>query len=311
MTAPTLPLRMTPADWGLLAVLSVLWGGSFFFVEVALVDLPPFTIVLLRIGLAAITLFAALHVMGLRMPTSPGLWASFVFLGFFNILLPFSLLTWGQAQISGSLASILNATAPLFTLLIAHQVTHDDRMTPARVVGIGVGFFGVVVMMGVDALSGLGSNISAQLLCIGAPLCYGIASNYARRYARLGLSPLVITVGQLTTSTLMLIPIVAIVDAPWTLAAPSLNTWLAIAGIALASTALAFLIFFRILATAGATNLQLVTLLIPISAFGLGWAFLGETLAPQHAVGFALIATGLVAIDGRVGKVLRVLISGK
>jgi drug/metabolite transporter (DMT)-like permease len=293
---------MTPLEWAMLVALSLLWGGSFFFTGVAVLELPPFTIVALRVGIAAIVLNLVLPAMGLRMPTRLRDWGMFAGLGLINNALPFTLIVWGQTQIASGLASILNATTPLFTVLIAHALTDDEKLSGNRLAGVLVGFTGVAVLIGPEALAGAGANVLAQLACIAAAIAYGFASVYGRRVRSMGMAPEVAATGMVTTSALLLIPIALVVEQPWSLPAPSAAAWGAVFGIAVLSTALAYLLYFRILATAGATNLMLVTFLIPVSAILLGVLVLGERLEPQHFAGMALIGAGLAAIDGRLLK---------
>ena len=302
----TINRTMTPLEWAMLIALSLLWGGSFFFTGVAVMELPPFTIVALRVGIAAVVLNLVLPVMGLRMPTRPRDWLMFAALGLVNNALPFTLIVWGQTQIASGLASILNATTPLFTVLIAHVLTDDEKLSGNRLAGVLVGFAGVAALIGPEALAGAGANVLAQLACIAAAISYGFASVYGRRVRSMGMAPQVAATGMVTTSALVLIPIALVVEQPWTLAAPSAPAWGAVFGIAVLSTALAYLLYFRILATAGATNLMLVTFLIPISAILLGVLVLGERLEPQHLLGMALIGAGLAAIDGRLLRWVKV-----
>jgi drug/metabolite transporter (DMT)-like permease len=209
-----------------------------------------------------------------------------------------------QQQIASGLASILNATTPLFTVLAAHALTPDERLTPLKGTGVVIGLAGAVLVIGPDALGGLGSDVAAQLACLGAALSYACASIFGRRFRRMGVAPTVTAAGQVTASALMLAPVALVVDQPWTLPAPDLGTWAAVAGIGLLSTAAAYRLFFRILVAAGAVNLTLVTFLIPVSAILLGAAFLDETLAPRHFGGMAVIALGLACIDGRPVRAL-------
>jgi drug/metabolite transporter (DMT)-like permease len=288
---------MRPIEWILLVILSVLWGGSFFFGKVALAELRPFSIVFGRVGLAAIALNIVVYASGQRMPRSLGTWSAFLIMGFLNNLIPFSLIFWGQTQISSGLASILNATTPLFTVVLAHVLTKDERMTANRLCGVILGFIGVAMMIGLEALRNLNLHIVAEFAVLGAALSYAFAGIFGRRFK--GMSPLVTAAGQLTGTTLMILPIALIVDRPWTLSPPSFATWSAIIGLALLSTAVAYVLYFRILAVVGATNLLLVTFLIPVSALLLGTILLGERLEPQHLIGMALIGVGLAALDGR------------
>jgi len=291
--------KMEPFEWLLLLILSVLWGGSFFFIGVAVKVLPPLTIVAVRVGLAAVTLNLIVRATGLRMPKEWLYWKAFLSMGLLNNLIPFCLIVWGQMHIASGLASIFNATTPLFTVIVAHIFTKDEKMSGGRIAGILVGFVGVAVIIGLDSLGGLGANVLAQFAILGAALSYSFAGVYGRRFKGMGIAPLVTATGQVTASTLLLAPLALVVDRPWTLAMPGLSVWAALAGLALVSTALAYIIYFRLLATAGATNLLLVTFLIPVSAILLGVAFLGESLAGKDFIGMGLICFGLAAIDGR------------
>jgi len=299
---PTASLTMGSTEWLLLVALSVLWGGTFFFVEVALRELPPLVIVLGRVGMAAIALNILVVASGRRMPVTALAWRQFMTMGLLNNAIPFSLIFWGQTQITGGLAAILNATTPLFTAVLAHALTRDEKLTPGRLAGVVLGLAGVAVMIGVDALAGLGSFILAQVAVIGAAVSYSFAGIYGRRFK--GTPPLITAAGQVTCSSALMLPIIIMVEQPWTLAPPSWATWSAVVGLALLSTALAYIIFFRILAVAGATNLLLVTLLIPVSAILLGALFLGEQVELQEIAGMALIAAGLAFIDGRLPRFL-------
>jgi drug/metabolite transporter (DMT)-like permease len=255
---------MGAIEWTLLSALSILWGGSFFFAKVAVAELPPFSVVLARVGLAALALHIVVRAAGGRMPRDRGTWSAFFVMGALNNLVPFSLIVWAQTHVSSGLASILNGATPLFTALLAHWLTADERLSWNRLVGVLLGFVGVTVMIGVDALAGLGLHVVAALAVVAATISYAFAGIFGRRFS--GQPPLVTATGQVTATTIMMLPIVAVVDQPWRLEAPQPATWGAIVGLALLSTALAYVIFFRILATAGATNLLLVTLLIPVSA---------------------------------------------
>jgi len=296
---------MTPVEWGLLLTLSVLWGGSFFFNGVAVRELPTFTVVVSRVALAALILQAALKLSGARMPRSASVWAGFFGMGLLNNVIPFSLIVWGQSHIASGVASILNATTPLFTVVVAHFLTSDEKATGGRLVGVVIGLAGVTMMISGEALASLGVNVVAQLACLAAAVSYAFAGVFGRRFKRMGVPPLATAAGQATASSLLLLPIMLIVDKPWTLATPSANALLALVGLATFSTALAYILYFRILATAGATNLLLVTFLIPVSAILLGVLVLGETLLWKHLVGMALIGLGLAAIDGRPWRALQ------
>lgn len=288
------------APWGMLLGLSVLWGGSFFFMEVAVRELPPITFVVLRVGLAAAVLLVLVRLSGLAMPRERSTWSAFFFMGLVNNVVPFCLIAWGETRIAGGLASILNATTPLFAVIAAHMLTADEKMSANKVAGVVVGFAGVAVMIGPALLDGLGGNLWAQLAVLGAALSYSFAGIFGKRFKQMGVTPMQTAAGQVTASATMLLPVALIVDRPWTIAMPSLPVWGAVLGIALLSTALAYVVYFRVLAAVGATNLMLVTFLIPVSANLLGWAVLSEHLTARNFLGMALIALGLAAIDGRL-----------
>ena len=290
--------------------MSILWGGSFLFVGVAVRELPPFTIVLLRVGLAALALHTAIHLMGIALPKEWRVWRAFCCMGFLNNVIPFTLIVWAQGHIASGVASIFNATTPLFAVVVAHYWTIDEKMTSARLAGVLVGFAGVAVMMGEAALHSFGMDAAAQIAMLAAALFYAFSGVYGRRFKAMGVEPLSTAAGMLTAASVMLVPAVLIVDQPWIMTTPGASTILAVLGLALLATALAFIIYFRILATAGATNLLLVTFLIPMSAIMLGITFLDERLGPEHVVGMASIGLGLAAIDGRPLGAASRLISG-
>ena len=293
-------LRMGPIEWALLVTLSVLWGGSFFFAEIALEDLPPFTVVAGRVGFGAIALIAVVYVTGQRMPSAAGVWLSFFIMGVLNNAIPFTLIVWGQQYIESGLASILNATTPIFTVLVAHVLTSDEKLTGGRLAGVGLGLCGVVLLIGPEALAGLGAAGLGQLAVLAAALSYAFAGVFGRRLRSLPTT--VAAAGMVTASTAIMVPLALWLEAPWTLSPGPAAIW-ATLGVALLSTALAYLIYFRILAAAGATNLLLVTFLIPVSALLLGMGFLGERPDWTAFAGMAVIFAGLAAIDGRLFKI--------
>jgi drug/metabolite transporter (DMT)-like permease len=290
---------MTPLEWGMLLLLSLFWGGSFFFVGVAVKDLPPLTIVALRVSLAALILWLCAPAMGIVIPRRREVLVAFLGMGLLNNVIPFCLIVWGQTQLASGVASILNATTPLFTVLAGHFLSADERLTPLRLGGALCGLLGVAAMIGPQLVAGLGGGVFAELAILGAAVAYAFASLFGRRFARMGVNPIATATGQVTASSLMLIPIALLVDRPWTLPLPGVATFAAIVAIASLSTALAYILYFRILAGAGATNVALVTLLAPVGAILLGAVFLHEHLEPRHFIGLALIGLGLACIDGR------------
>ncbi|HYM03914.1 MAG TPA: DMT family transporter, partial [Stellaceae bacterium] len=275
-------------------------SATFLFSKIALMELPPLTVVLGRVGFAAIALNLVMVAAGQRWPGDGAAWRAFLVMGAINNLIPFSLIAWGQTHIASGLASILNATTPLFTIIVAHIATRDEKLTANKLGGVLLGLAGVSVMIGADTINGMSYGVAGQIACLGAALCYAFAGIYGRRFRRMGLSPLATATGQVTATTLMLLPVVALIDRPWTFSGlPSTQTWTALLAAALLCTALGYVLYFRILATAGATNLMLVTLVMPAGAILLGAIVLGERLAPRHFAGMTLIGIGLAAIDGR------------
>ena len=293
---------MTAREWAMLLTLSVVWGGSFFFNEIAVRQLPVFTVVVCRVALAALILLAVLRLTGQRLPRGPKVWAAFFGMGMLNNVIPFSLIVAGQQHVASGVASILNAATPLFGVIFAHLLTQDEKLTRGKLAGVIVGFLGVAVMIGPDAASGLGGNLVAQMMILAGAASYAFAGIFGRRFKAMGVSPMATATGQVIASSIILLPLVLIIDRPWTLPAPGWDAIAALIAVAAISTAFAYFLYFRILATAGATNLLLVTFLIPISAILLGTAFLSEALLPREIAGMALIGLGLSLIDGRLWR---------
>ncbi|WP_430470524.1 DMT family transporter [Thalassospira lucentensis] len=299
--------QMDGKSWLMLIVLSILWGGSFFFTEIALVDLPPFTLVLCRVAIASLILWWAVLLRNVSIPRDPTFWGAIAVMGALNNLVPFSLIVWGQTHIASGLAAILNGTTPLFTIIIAHIATDTEKLNLRKAAGVLIGFVGVLVVIGMPeaktsvATTDLLSTLAPCAVLLAA-ISYGCAGVYGRRFS--STSPILTAAGMTSASSLMLIPLAAVVDTPWHLPVPSPTTIMAVLGIAALSTALAYILYFAILKRAGASNLLLVTFLIPVSAILLGVGFLGETLLVQHIVGMGVIGVGLAVIDGRIRNLL-------
>lgn len=295
------PRSLRLSEWGLLGLLSLLWGGSFFFSKLALAALPPLTVVLARVAIAAAALWLHLRRRGISVPTTAAPWRAFLGMGLLNSLIPFTLIFWGQTVIASGLAAILNATTPVFSILVAHLLAREERLSRSKLLGIALGIAGVTVLLGAPTASLEAEGaLWGVLACLGAACSYGCANSYGRRFQRMGLVPAVSAFGQIAATAVMALPLVLLIDRPWRLTPPGTAVWGALLGLALLSTALAYILFFRLLATAGATNTSLVTLLIPASAILLGAAFLGERLSLPQLGGMALIGAGLLALDGRV-----------
>lgn len=297
MTA-SLHRSMAPATWGLLILLGFIWGGSFFFARVAVQHVPPMSLVLFRVALAAM----ALHLAFGRMPgfyqTLSSRWRELLVMGLINNAIPFTLIFAGQTKIGAGLASILNATTPLWAVLVAQVFTTDEKISTAKLIGCALGLAGMVLLIGPAALGIADSPLWAKLAVVGAAVSYGFAASFGKRFR--DISPRITATGQLTASSLIMLPLVLVVEQPWTMAMPPAPVIAAILALALISTAFAYLVFFRVLSIAGATSASLVTLLVPPAAILLGIVFLGETLTLMETMGLGLIALGLLSLDNRL-----------
>mgnify|MGYP001053222705 FL=1 len=285
-------------DWSLIFLLAFIWGATFLFAELALVELTPLWLVLLRVGIAALVLAVVVWSQGVRVALTPVLLLSFLAMGLLNNVVPFTLIFWSQTMIDSSLAAILNATMPFWTVIMAHLATRDERMSPAKLTGILLGIAGVAVMIGPSALAGLGAAVLPQLAILLATFSYALAILFGRRFR--GLPPMAVALGQLTASALVMLVLVLASEPMPAFLALSPVTWAAVLALAVVGTGLAYILYFSILASAGATNLSLVTLLIPVTAVILGAVVLGERLAVPQFAGMLLILLGLAVIDGRM-----------
>ncbi|MBV8535164.1 MAG: DMT family transporter [Alphaproteobacteria bacterium] len=296
MTAGLRP--MAAREWALLILLSGLWGGSFFFAAIAVAALPPLTIVAGRVVIGAAILGVLLYRSGEVVPVDWRSLTGFVVLGLTNHVVPFSLIVWGQQYIASGLASILTAVQPLFTILIAHLLTRDERITGAKLVGVLFGLAGVVVLVGIDAMRDMSVAVLAQLAMVAAACSFALGVTFGRRLQHM--SPSVLVVGQLAAAGLMIVPMALVVERPWLLPLPGAKVILSVLALALFSTAIGYRIYFRILAISGATSASLVAILAPVATLMLGIPLLGERLEPNHIVGMVLILAGLAVIDGRL-----------
>ncbi|NRG17399.1 DMT family transporter [Rhizobiales bacterium] len=294
---------MSLVNWLLLAALSLIWGGAFLFAKVAVAEIPPFVLVFFRVFSAACALHILLRFRKIPFPTDAVTLKAFLVMGFLNNAVPFSLIFWGQTAISAGLASILNAATPIFTVIVAMLVFAQEPFRANRLAGVFIGFAGVAITLS-PALEGIGDEpLSAQLACLGAALSYALAATFAKHFR--AMSPLTAASGQLTGSSIIMLPIALWQGGGWDLSQTSRTAWLNVACLGLLSTALAYLIYFRLLIKTGATNASLVTLLIPTSAIALSAAFLGEAVTPRQALGLGIILIGLVILDGRAGNLMR------
>ena len=294
--------RLDGRDRSLLGLLSILWGGSFFFNGVVLKELPPLTVVLLRVAIAALMLLPLLHAYRIPLPKGVPGWKRFFAIGLLNNVLPFSLIVIGQTYVSSGLASILNATTPLFTIVVM-AVAGEEKLSARRVAGLVAGLAGVIVLHGGGLAFEAGQGIGI-LLCLAAAFSYGLSALLARRLL-VNSPPLGTATFQLLASAAMMTIVAGVVNRPWQLPVPSAATWLAVIGLATLSTALAYIVFFQILRRSGATNVMLVTLLIPVTATLLGYFALAEEVSPREIIGALVIGSALLLIDGRVLKFIQ------
>ena len=295
---------MATKEWLMLVVLSIFWGGSFFFVEIALQDFSALTIVALRVSIATILLWTIVLYTKLHVPISLKLWLSFLIMGILNNAIPFSLITWGQTQIDAGLASIFNSAVPFFAVIMAGLFLPDEKVSSRKVIGVVIGFIGVSVMIGFPEKIETGKTL-AQLAILLAGISYSFAGTFGRRFKKMGVNPIVIAAGQTAASSLVMIPIALGMDGIPDVSAASFESIFSVFALAVISTALAYVLYFKILGSAGAINLSLVSFLVPISAILLGVLVLNESLEGIHFVGISLIGFGLITIDGRMWTLIK------
>jgi len=291
---PPISLR----DWCLILLLGVIWGGAFFFGRVAVSEIQPLTLVMFRVSIAAIILQCWLLIAGPSFRHAMPMAGSFFILALLNNIIPFSLMFTGQTEIGAGLASILNATTPFWTAMLAHLLATDDRLTPRKLAGISFGMMGTAVMIGPGLADSLGGPLWAKMALIGTAISYGFGFIYARRFRHIP-APVVAT-GQLTAGAIIMMPVILVLYGTEGLFDASLPVWGAVLGLAIVATAFAYIFYFKLLASAGPTNTSLVTLIVPVSAILLGALFLGERLEMFEIGGMILIGFGLLVIDGRI-----------
>jgi drug/metabolite transporter (DMT)-like permease len=302
-------LRMGALEWGLIVLQSMLWGSSYFFIATVQGQVPPFTIAALRTLPAAAVLLLIVLSLGYRLPATLAEWRLFICFSIFNSVLPFLLIVWGQSRTTSGMAAILNATAPLFGIFLAHVLTHDEKLSWRKAAGILVGLTGVGVLMGRDVLAGASADLLARLALIAAPLSYVCANIFVRR--RLGsYPPFVIAVMQMVGAIFVAVPVALAFDRPWQHAPPSAAALAAIAAMGVLGSALPSLCHFTVLQRAGATNASLVTLIMPLTPILLGGVLLGERLSATDIAGALTVAAALIIIDGRPFGALRRAVRG-
>lgn len=296
-------VSLSPRTWAALFLLACIWGGSFLSIRLALEGVGVFTTVAIRVSGAAVVLWTYVLIRRLPLPRDPRIWLAFLVIGLLNNAVPFSLITWGELRIPSGLASILNAATAIFGVLIASVAFADERLSARKAVGVALGFAGVVTAIGLGELRRFDITSLSQLAVLGAAMSYGTSAAIARATTR-GLKPQVVAAGMLLGSSLIMVPL-----ALWQEGLPALphapQVWFGLAYLALAATAGAYLLYYRVIAAAGAGNVSLVTLLVAPIAIVLGALVLGEALHPRAYLGFGLLACGLLVIDGRLLRHLR------
>lgn len=296
--SPAIRTAMGSVEWLLLILLGVIWGSGFFFAHIAVTEIPPLTLVLLRVGIAAVALHVYLLAIGVSFAPALSRWRLFVALSLSNNIVPFALIFTGQTVLGAGVASVLNATTPFWTIIIANAFTRDEKASWNKVAGVLLGIGGTAIMIGPGLIAGLGGPAWAKFALIGAAISYAIALIVARRFR--GMPSTLVATGQVSTSTVIMIPVALLANGTSGMVDLSALAWMSVLALALLSTSLGYLLYFTIIARAGATNASLVTLIVPMSAILLSAIFLGERLHLFEVAGMALIAGGLLTIDGRL-----------
>lgn len=295
--SPRMPSPISVADWSLLLLLGTIWGGSFFFARIAVQEIPPVTLVFLRVAIAALVLNCWLAAQRRSIAAALPMAGKFVVLALLNNIIPYALIFAGQTSLGAGLASVLNATTPFWTMLFANALTADEKISKRKFGGILIGMAGIAILVGPGALAGIGSSPWAKFAVIGAAMSYALAAIFAKRFA--GLPAPLVAAGQLSASTFLVIPLMLAVDGAAGFAGAGTAAWLSVLALAAICTAFAYVLYFRLVASAGATNAALVTLIVPASAVMLGSIFLAEKLQSFEIAGMVLIGAGLITIDGR------------
>lgn len=288
---------MRPIHWLLLIILSVLWGGTFVFAKEALPYLPPLTLTLARVAIAALVLLPVTFILGYRPPRTYDQWRDFAVMAILNNIVPFGFIFWGQTMIGSGLTSVMNATTPLMSLLVA-RILVGEALAANKIAGVALGIGGVAVLVGPSALSGDKTSALGMSLVVAGTLSYGLSALWGRRFK--DVPPIVSATSQFVCATIMMIPIAGVADQFWRLPLPPASALAAVLALGLLSTAIAYILFFRIMAEAGSNNAMLVTLLIPISGITLGALRFGEALTLNQIIGAAIVAASLLVIDGRL-----------
>ncbi len=299
MTTQSINQKMSVVDVMTLLGTAFCFGTSYYFIEILIRHLPPLTIVTIRVILASLVLWGVVFLMKLKKPGSFKQWRSLFILAFINNAVPFTLFVWAQNYIASSMAAVLNATMPFFTVILAALFLSDEKMNRFKLLGVPIGIIGTAILIGPNLQSGT-MSVLGQLSALLATFLYAVSSVYARRFKEWGLSPIMIATGQVTMAALMLLPVALIVEQPWTLSMPPVETFYALIGITMLGTVMSYILYFKLIDSAGATNASLVTFLNPVTAIILGTLLLGEIITSTQMLGILFIILGLMIIDGRL-----------
>lgn len=280
-------------ELALLLGLSALWGASYTFIKIGVETIPPVTFIAARTLVAGAILVAVIRLRGLNLPGDRQAWMRFLFQACLNSVIPFTLIAWAEQTTDAGLATILNSTSPIFAFLLTVLITRHEPVTGRKLFGVTAGLIGICLIVGVQALDGFGQELWAQLAIVAATICYAGAAIFGKNFK--GLDPMMPAAGSLVCGTVILIPISLIVDQPWTLA-PSANSVLALVALSVFSTALAFVIYFRLVQTLGSVGTTAQAYLrVPIGV-SIGVAFLGEKLSSTAWIGLTCVVAGVIAM---------------
>ncbi|GAU80371.1 DMT family transporter [Bosea sp. BIWAKO-01] len=280
-------------ELALLLLLATLWGGSYTFIKIGVETIPPLTLIAGRTLIAGMILVAVIAWRGLRLPRDLDSWRKFLFQACLNSAVPFTLIAWAERSVDAGLAAILNATTPVFVFLITLALTRSREVDLRKAFGVAAGLAGITLVVGMQALGGFGSELTAQLAIVLATVCYACAALFGRNFT--GFDPLIPAAGSLICGAALLTPVALVVDRPWTLS-PSQDSLFALLALAAVSTALAFAIYFRLIRTLGPVGTTAVSYLrVPVGV-AIGIVFLGERLSPTAWAGLTLVIAGVIAM---------------
>jgi drug/metabolite transporter (DMT)-like permease len=287
-------------ELALLLALATLWGGSYTFIKLGVATIPPITLIAARTSIAGLLLLAIMHARGMRLPRDAATWRRFLFQACLNSVIPWTLIAWAERSLDAGLATILNSTSPVFTFFLTLAIARQEALTFRKLFGVIAGIAGICLIVGVQALSGLGEQLVAQLATVAATICYAGAAIFSRGFK--DLDPMAPAAGSLLAGAAILVPLSLVVDQPWTLT-PSMSSLLALLALAVFSTAIAFVIYFRLIQTLGSVGTTAQAYLrVPIGV-ALGVLFLGESLSPTAWIGLGCVVVGVAAMTIPARKV--------